>query len=304
LAINSAKDWAEREFYPDKKELLRRITSNVIGIDLNPLAVLATKANYILALGELNRLLPGLNIDVPVYLADSVLVSRKQSITGELEVYLKTTVGDFVFPNEVIDKNHLPKALSLIEIGMRGNYTKDQFHDLLAAQLKELKLTSIDSLTRLFMFMRKLEREDRNRIWTRLLKNSFAPLLMGKFDFVVGNPPWVNWENLPEKYREDTKMLWNDYGLLERTEGVSLGKVKRDMAMLFTARCLDRYVSEKGKFAFLIPFTTYKSQSGAGFRRFLAYGLHNADKKVDCNVTKIHDLVTLTPLKARRIERL
>jgi SAM-dependent methyltransferase len=297
LAISRIKAWAQTEFYPDNKDLVRRITSNVIGIDLNPLAVLAAKANYILALGELNRLLPGLNVDIPVYLADSVLVSRKQSVTGELEVYLKTTVGDFVFPHELMDKNCFPKALSLIETGMRGDHTKDQFHHLIADELKGLKPSSIDSLTRLFVFMRKLEKEDKNRIWTRLLKNSFAPLLIGKFDFVVGNPPWINWENLPDKYRDDTKMLWNSYGLLERTEGASLGKVKRDMAMLFTVRCLDRYVSEKGKFAFLIPFTTYKSQSGAGFRRLLASGLHITDKKIDCNVTRIHDLVTLYPFE-------
>jgi methylase of polypeptide subunit release factors len=297
LAISRVKAWAEREFHPDKKELLRRITSNVIGIDLNPLAVLAAKANYILALGELNRLLPGLNIDIPVYLADSILVSRKQSITGELEVYLKTTVGDFVFPNEIIDKNHLPEALSLIETGMRGDYTKEQFRNLIAAQLKGLKQTSIDSLTRLFMFMRKLEKEGKNRIWTRLLKNSFAPLLVGKFDFVVGNPPWINWESLPEKYREDTKLLWDSYGLLEKTEGMGLGKVKRDMAMLFTARCLDRYTENNGKFAFLIPYTAYKTQAGAGFRKFLARGSHDTMKEVPCKVLKIHDLVTLYPFE-------
>jgi len=296
LAISRVKAWAEKEFYPDKKELLRRITGNVIGVDLNPLAVLAAKANYILALGELNRLLPGLNIDIPVYLADSILVSRKQSLTGELEVYLKTTVGDFVFPNEIIDENHLPKALALIEAGMRDKYTKDQFHDLITAQLKGLKTTSVDSLTRLFMFMRKLEKEDKNRIWTRLLKNSFAPLLMGKFNFVVGNPPWINWESLPEKYRADTKQLWDSYGL-SKTEGTGLGKVKRDMAMLFTARCLDRYAEDHGKFGFLIPYTVYKTQAGAGFRNFLARGIHDTIKNVPCKVLKIHDLVTLYPFE-------
>jgi SAM-dependent methyltransferase len=299
LAISRVKAWAEREFYPDKKELLRRIAANVIGIDLNPLAVLAAKANYVLALGELNRLLPGLNIDIPVYLADSILVSRKQSVSGELEVYLKTTVGDFMFPNEIIDKKHLPKALALIEMGMRGKYkyTKDQLHDLITAQLKGLKATSIDSLTGLFVFIRKLEKEGKNRIWTRLLKNSFAPLLMGKFSFIVGNPPWINWESLPEKYRDDTRQLWDSYGLLEKTEGMGLGKVKRDMAMLFTARCLDRYAEDHAKFGFLVPYTVYKTQAGAGFRRFLARGIHDTLRNVPCKVLKIHDLVTLYPFE-------
>jgi len=297
LAIGRMKAWAEKEFYPDKRDLLQKVVHSVVGFDLNPLAVLAAKANYILALGELNRFLPGMNIDIPVYLADSILVSRKPSITGEWEVYLKTSVGEFWFPHEVVDKNYLPKALALIETGINGTYTKEEFHHFLSAQLKGLKTASLDSLTRLFMFMRKLEREGKNKIWTRLLKNSFAPLLMGRFSFVVGNPPWINWEYLPQKYREDTKRLWDSYGLLERTKGMGLGKVKRDMSMLFTVRCLDRYVAERGRFAFLIPFTTYKGQSGAGFRKFLANGFQNGERRISCAVCKIHDLVTLYPFE-------
>jgi hypothetical protein len=72
---------------------------------------------------------------------------------------------------------------------------------------------------------------------------------MGKFDFVAGNPLWKDWQNLLDKYCDNKKNLWNTYGLLEKTDGASLGKVKRDMGMLFTVRYLDRYVSEKSKFA-------------------------------------------------------
>jgi len=38
-------------------------------------------------------------------------------------------------------------------------------------------------------------------------------MLKGKFDFVVGNTPWVNWEKLPEQYREVSKDLWTKYKL-------------------------------------------------------------------------------------------
>jgi hypothetical protein len=139
-----------------------------------------------------------------------------------------------------------------------------------------------------------LERIGKDRIWTSLLKNSFSPMLIGKFDFVVGNPPWINWQNLPEFYRNATKGLWDTYGLLETAKGKGLGKVKRDMAMLFTARCLDLYAKSDAHFAFLIPFTSYKTQAGAGFRRFLAFG---AGDTVPCRVTRIHDLVTLYPFE-------
>jgi hypothetical protein len=98
----------------------------------------------------------------------------------------------------------------------------------------------------------KLELEGRNRVWVAIIRNAFAPLLKGKFDYVVGNPPWVNWENLPESYREASKSLWGHYGLTEVTGKVGLGKVKRDLAMLFLARCFDRYLAEGGVLGFLI----------------------------------------------------
>ena len=103
---------------------------------------------------------------------------------------------------------------------------------------------------------------------------------------------------MPEFYREETKGLWERYGLTKTTKGTGLGKVKRDMAMLFVARCLDRFTKENGRLAFLIPFTVYKTQAGAGFREFLAKGYWK-EKKANspCKVLKIHDLVTLYPFE-------
>ena len=298
LAIKEAKDYAEEHFVTDKSELLRKIVGDVVGIDLNPLAVLASRANYVIALGDLIRYIPKGGVEIPVYLADSILVSRKVKFTGELEVYLTTSEGEFSVPHEVIDKNLLPNVLGVIETCVKGDYSESEFEKLIEKDFTDLKEDSMVTLTELYAKIKNLEKEGKNKIWTRLLKNSFAPLLMGKFDFVVGNPPWINWESLPEHYREDTKKLWDYYGLLERTKGMGLGKVKRDMAMLFTARCIDRYLKGGGKFSFLIPFTTYKTQAGAGFRKFLVKGYWK-DKKANspCKVLKIHDLVTLYPFE-------
>jgi type I restriction-modification system DNA methylase subunit len=58
LAIKEAKNYAEEHFVTDKSELLRKIVRNVAGIDLNPLAVLASRANYVIALGDLIRYIP------------------------------------------------------------------------------------------------------------------------------------------------------------------------------------------------------------------------------------------------------
>ncbi|MCA9892925.1 MAG: N-6 DNA methylase [Anaerolineae bacterium] len=91
------------------------------------------------------------------------------------------------------------------------------------------------------------------------------------FDVVAGNPPWVNWQHLDEKYRDKTRDLWHEYGLFTH-QGMEqiLGKGKKDFATLFTCVVVDRYLKDEGQLAFLLSRSTLKSGgAGAGFRHYL-----------------------------------
>jgi len=142
--------------------------------------------------------------------------------------------------------------------------------------------------------MLKLEKDGKNKIWTRVLKNSFAPLFMGKFQCVVGNPPWINWENLPEEYREMSSSLWSKYGLGvgPNAQQVGLGKRGRDMSMLFTYTCCDRYLADNGLLGFMITQMVFKTGGAAGFRRFKL----SQDRML--KVAVVHDMVTLRPFES------
>jgi SAM-dependent methyltransferase len=93
---------------------------------------------------------------------------------------------------------------------------------------------------------------------------------LGKFDFVVGNPPWVNWETLPDDTRERSKALWLHYGLFtHRGFDSILGKGKKDLALLLTYAVMDKYLADDGKMAFILTQSVLKSSGAAeGFRRF------------------------------------
>jgi methylase of polypeptide subunit release factors len=294
LVIKRIQEYAKENFI-DERTLLTKIIKNVQGIDLNPLAVLASKANYIITLANLLRYRPKEGIEIPIYLADSILTSRKVKPTGELEVYLKTIVGEFKIPGEVIDKGFLSRVLNDINFCLKNKYSIRDFKEFIEKRY-ELNEYSIQLIVKLYEKLESLDKDGKNKIWTRILKNSFAPLLIGEFDYVIGNPPWINWENLPEFYRNETKDLWDWYTLLKKTKGMGLGKVKRDMAMLFVTKCLDRFTKNGGKLAFLTPFTVYKTQAGAGFREFLAKG-RVEHPIIPCKVLKVHDLVTLYPFE-------
>jgi hypothetical protein len=289
LAIGRLRQYVE-EHWVDKGAALRRITKNIVGFDLNPLAVIASRTNYLIALGDMLRERGDEPIEIPVYLADSILVERRQTLTGAAYI-LKTTVGEFSVPVSVVEKGFLAKTLTVIEECIKGNYSSDEFKARLFREVS-LEENEISVVTELFGKLMKLEKEGRNRIWARILKNCFAPLFAGKFDYVVGNPPWVLWDNLPDNYRNSTRLLWQDYGLFTLS-GLEArhGGGKKDISVLFTYACVDRYLKEQGSFGFLMTQSVFKSRgAGEGFRRFKL-------KDIPLKVRKVHDFVALKPFE-------
>jgi len=280
LYISRLRRYAEEHFLQDT--LISYVLKNVEGFDLNPLAVLTARTNYLLAIADLLTYATG-PVEIPVYLADSIMVEKRTSLVGNVYV-LRTSVGDFEIPVDIVEKGLLPGILAEIVRCLENRYSVEDFKRRLGTACK-LNSGELSALAKLYEKLLKLEEEGRNRVWVAIIRNAFAPILKGRFDYVVGNPPWVNWENLPEAYREASRPLWDLYGM---SKVISVGGFKKDLAMLFLARCFDLYLKEGGKLGFLMPFTVFKTQAGAGFRSFLA-------RKTKIHV--IHDLVTLYPFE-------
>jgi len=283
LYISRLRRYAEEHYQTD--QLLNYVLDNVVGYDLNPLAVLTARTNYLLAIADLLGYARG-KVEIPVYLADSIMIESGPPLAEDVYI-LRTVVGEFQIPKDVVSKGLLPEVLAEITQALRNRYRVEDFRERIKYRFKEIK-EDVDVLAGLYKVLLKLEEEGKDEVWISVLRNAFAPILKGEFDYVVGNPPWINWENLPEGYRETSKELWKKYGLAEIKGKTGLGKVKRDIAMLFLARCFDLYLREGGRLGFLIPFTIFKTQAGAGFRSFLA-------KRTRIHV--IHDLVTLYPFE-------
>jgi len=284
LYISRLRRYANEHYLVDV--LPKYILENVVGYDLNPLAVLTARTNYLLAIVDLLLQSSLSSIEIPVYLADSIMVETRSEITDHVYL-LRTAAGEFRVPIGIAqDGNLLRKILDEARMCLEIKCIPSNFEQ----RLKSYKLdpNDIKILLELYNKLLDLEMQGKDRVWISVLRNAFAPLLKGKFDFVVGNPPWVNWENLPEQYREISKGLWEKYGLAKIKGKTGLGKVKKDLAMLFLVISFDRYLKEDGKLGFLITFMVFKSQAGTGFRNFLAR---------NTKIHVIHDLVTLMPFE-------
>ncbi len=102
------------------------------------------------------------------------------------------------------------------------------------------------------------------------LRDSIADPGERRFDFVIGNPPWVNWRNLDRTARERLAPLWDQYGLFpHRGLRARLGAGMDDLSALATYIWADRLTVEDGIVALVLPQRLLQSAGGgAGFRRF------------------------------------
>lgn len=157
----------------DPQQLCRVVLSAVVGFDLNPLAVISARANYLIALGELAPLVT--SAEIPVYRCDSIFdIAPHQGAAA------------------------------------------------------------------------------------------------GPFDLVVGNPPWIAWDNLPADYRQATMPLWHRYGLFSLSANQARhGGAKKDLSTLLILAVADRYLAEHGRLAMVVTQTIFQTRgAGDGFRRF------------------------------------
>jgi hypothetical protein len=280
-------------------ELVAKILENLVGFDLNPLAVIAARTNYLLALGPLARHLAGK--DLPIYLCDSILTPQTQRtqqrpIEHQKDIPVPSAQKEFWIPEELVDRSQVDALCRLLEQCVGGNYQTAEFVARGQRELKWEDPLTERSLGELYEKVRRLEGQGRNGLWARLIKNAFAPVFRAgvRFDYVVGNPPWVNWESLADEYRDATRELWREYGLLtgqgqlERMRGG-----KKDVAMLMLYVSVDNYLRDGGKLGFVITQTVFKTKgAGDGFRRF-RLGQEGPRLKV----VSAHDLVELQPFE-------
>jgi len=268
LTIRRVREYASEKILPPAV-VLEQILQNVVGFDLNPLAVMSARTNYLLALGDLLAYRQG-EIGIPVYLADSIMTPTAGADLFTQHAYsFNTAVGRFSVPRSLVDAQSVDQLTELLEESVGVGLEAEQFQ----ARLTEtfvLDAAETDVAVGLYEQLRDLDRKGINGIWARIIKNAFAPLFQGRFDYVAGNPPWVNWESLPDEYRQETAPLWAVHKLFpHKGFDAILGKAKDDISILMSYVSLDKYVRDGGRLGFLITQSVFKTAgAGQGFRRF------------------------------------
>ncbi len=286
----------------NEQETLATILNNIVGIDLNPLAVISARTNYLLALGDLleHRTC---DIDIPVYLADSVLIPTggEQLFTKD-RYELSTVVGTFEIPSCLTRHEQIDNLANLIEECVysetmpqaflsRAKKSLDVDEDMWLGKKGEGEATE-SILKKLYEALLELHEQGLDGIWARILQNAFMPLFIGKFDFVAGNPPWVFWNNLPAQHRNKIKdVMTNRYHLIRSSASTmkQLGQAGKDISALFVYVAVDKYLNESGKLGFVITQTLFQSTASNEFRQF------RISEGPPFNVRRVDDMVVVQP---------
>lgn len=250
---------------------LGEVLSRVQAIDLNPLAVLTTRINYFIRISHLIPERP-LHLQIPVYLGDACNVPERNDIDGIecLRYVIKTTEGQIeaVMPKSLTaDVQNFSQIMENYEKKVKKKNTKEGYK-LLESSLeeKEKKPRVLKKMEEMTSKLVDLEDKHWNGIWARIMTNFLITANLGRFDIIIGNPPWIDWRNLPSGYRDRIKSLCIDRNLFSgdgRTGGINL-----NVCVLISSVSVENWLSDNGKLAFLMPKVIALQQSYDGYRKF------------------------------------
>ncbi len=274
MAINRIRKWyeANRETCGyDEGDLCRKILANVVGFDLNPLAVMAARTNYLIAIRDLIGRVD--QVEIPIYLCDSILTPSSYgglfAGTTTAAKELITSAARFLVPTEIAtSRDAVAKYAEQLEFCVKNAYSPKEF--IQRCQDEGLPVHAKSLHSDLYSELVRLDKTNKNGVWARIIKNAFAPLFIGRVDYVAGNPPWVRWGYLPKAYRDASIPLWTQYGLFSlKGFEARLGSGEKDLSQLFVYACIDNYLKSGARLGFIITQTVFRAKGQAeGFRRF------------------------------------
>jgi DNA polymerase III epsilon subunit family exonuclease len=291
--ITRIRENAERGI--DSDDLFQRIRKNVYGIDVNPVAVLTARTNYLLATADLIPDHPDSSIDLPVFMADSVITPTTEG-SGQLSgdsYNFSTSSGVFELSKELIEQDTFERLVHDIE-----EAPDLRIEPLTEYLLKKDRYSEYEEDIQNFCDELNGVPKDLRAIWARIMLNSSAPLFIGKFDYIVGNPPWIKWEFLDEGYKQRLETLYLDIYELFSHSGMeaSLGYAHDDISVVFMFVVMDKYLKDDGLLSFVVKQTLYKSQASSELRKFKIE--KNGDSDSPLKVEQVLDLLEVDPFES------
>ena len=247
----------------DPKEIIDRLRENVIGIDVHPVAVHLARAAWALAARPAINAATAAGYDasgpVPVYLGDALQLRFR---TGDMFAEHLVTIqiddaqnSELTFPISLVDRAETFDALmsqvaAEIEAGQDPMIALED-HPIDDPNERSTVVSTIETL-------QKLHNEGRDHIWAYYTRNLVRPVALArrKVDIIIGNPPWINYNQTADTLRAELRRLSAEvYGIWAGGRYAT----HQDVAGLFFARCTDLYLKEGGVIGMVMPHSALQT---------------------------------------------
>ncbi len=235
----------------------------VTGIDVHPVAVHLARAAWTLAARP--AIVAAANagfsdpISVPVYLGDALQLRfhtgdlfAQHTVTIEVEDEENTTL---IFPTSLVARADtfdplLSDIADAIERGADPHVALDD-HAVTDAYERE-------TLEKTIAVMQRLHAAGRDHIWAYYTRNLVRPVVLSreKVDVIIGNPPWLNYNQTVSTLRTALEDLSKDrYGIWAGGRYAT----HQDVAGLFFTRCVDLYLKDGGVIGMVLPHSALQT---------------------------------------------
>ena len=111
-----------------------------------------------------------------------------------------------------------------------------------------------------------------------------------EYDILFGNPPWANFTDLSDSYKEILKLHFVSEGLVPDKKQVLLGSSRTDIAALVLKVVLGKLLRGNGIGCFYLPLSLFSGDAHRGFRNYIASGRRFAvDEVCEFSSTKVFE---------------
>ena len=242
------------------RQILDKLFVSVIGIDVHPVAVHLARAAWVLAARRvISEAQAAASIPIPVYLGDSLqLRFRSGDMFAEREVTIQVRDEkntELVFPISLVDRaeefdSFMGDVAEYIETGQDPQVAVDDNY-IIDERERQTLAETIKTLQR-------LHNEGRDHIWAYYTRNMVRPVALSrsKVDVIIGNPPWINYNQTVSDLRVQLRRQSED--MYDIWAGGRYA-THQDVAGLFFTRSVDLYLKVGGVIGMVMPHSALQT---------------------------------------------
>ncbi len=260
-----------------------KAVSNIFGFDINPIAVLTTKANLLLYFKSREKYIEEISFNI--YLCNSIDPIEFSSYADlELGRYYTFCIDlldeekELRIPGNALSALNIEYFQAILNALYRVWESFETFKDTWEAATRtlttDLKLLDPDKadyeyIQRFFQELYQLKKEDKDHIWLYILNNLVGIhilLLKKKMDLIITNPPWLTYKDADKKLQENMKKITQQFEI--RPDAKNITNIEE--AVVFLYKIPDLYLKKEGngKIAYVMPRSLLVSSQNEKARRF------------------------------------